>query len=524
MDTSALIDGLKNPNAYPHPVDKIELMETHISWVLLTGPYAYKIKKPMNFGFLDFSSLDKREFFCAEEIRLNRRFAPELYLDSVAITLEDGQPRLGGAGDAVEYAVRMTQFDHQRTLDILAGKGELNADDIREIGTNLASFHQDLAKETAPASDLDPQPGTPAAVWAPIEENFDQINPLLERTQEITKVKAVSDWSAEQFRQLEPLIADRYAQGFVRECHGDLHLGNMVQLGEGVTQRVCFFDSIEFNQSFRQIDIACELAFTVMDLEARQMPEAANSLLNTYLEQGGDFAGLALVNFYKVYFAIVRAKVNLLQIAHLTPSEIAEHANYANFSMYLDLAHSYSAQAKPFVAITSGLSGSGKSTAAREIAAATGAIVLRSDVERKRLFGLAPDAPSDKSIYSAQASTDTFARLQALVTQVTAAGLPCIVDATFLQTQLRQQFQQQARDLQLPFHILQCSAPDAVMAERLNAREAAATDASEATVAVMRDQQGIEEALSAEEERVAIAIDTTATLPLADISARLGAI
>jgi len=312
-------------------------------------------------------------------------------------------------------------------------------------------------------------------------------------------------------------LRSRRATGFVRECHGDLHLRN-IALVEG---EITFFDCIEFNPDFRWIDVISELAFLLMDLEARQLPDAANRVLNAYLEYSGDFAGLALLRFYKVYRAMVRAKVALLGIDELDPALMAEHPNFRECLDYLQLARGYCSTPAPFVAILHGVSGSGKSTVADQIAARSGAVRLRSDVERKRLFGLAPEEASDKSIYTTEASDKTFNRLQALLEEVIHSGHNCLVDATFLHRFLRDRFRDTAHQLGCPFHILDCRAPEVEMERRLRAREQLANDASEATVTIMQDQLRHREPLEEDEKPYTLAVDTCEPLPLDELETQL---
>lgn len=517
---------LLRPQAYPHPVDTVQLLETHISWILLAGEYAYKIKKPVDFGFLDFSTLEKRHFFCNEELRLNRRFAPELYLDVVPIT---SQPvSIGGDGPLLDYAVRMARFDSEQTLDKVAALGEFSPSRQRNLGRQLALFHQQL--ETESASELHQVGsalGTPDSIWGAIQQNFDQVNPRLKKAHTATPnpntelalklLAGIEAWSSEQFDKLELLLRSRRATGFVRECHGDLHLQN-IALVEG---EITFFDCIEFNPNFRWIDVISELAFLLMDLEARQLPDAANRVLNAYLEYSGDFAGLALLRFYKVYRAMVRAKVALLGIDELAPELMAEHPNFRKCLEYLQLAQDYCAAPSPFVAILHGVSGSGKSTVADQLAAHCGAIRLRSDVERKRLFGLAPEEASDKSIYSTEASDKTFNRLQALVAEVVHSGHSCLVDATFLHRFLRDRFRDTAHQLGCPFHIIDCWAPESELGRRLLARAQLANDASEATVAIMREQLIHREPLETDEKSYTLTVDTCEPLQLKDLQRQL---
>jgi aminoglycoside phosphotransferase family enzyme/gluconate kinase len=503
---NSLIQALLNPAVYPFSVETVELIETHISWVLLTGNAAYKIKKPVDFGFLDFSTLEQRKHCCEEEIRLNRRFAPDIYQRVVAITGPLESPQLNGDGEVLEYAVQMQQFEADQTLDKIAGESGLDNTLLSDIARKLALFHRSLETEAAtPAPEGEAPYGSPETVWAAVQQNFDQIRPLLCQSIAIEQLDQIEAWASRQFDKLELLIRARRATGFVRDCHGDMHLRNMA-LHQG---EVIFFDCIEFNPGFRVIDTVSELAFLIMDLQAKQLGPQANRLLNTYLQYSGDFAGLALLPFYCSYRAMVRAKVALLQVADLPAQQIADHPDYADFISYLELANSYCEQPQRFLAITHGVSGTGKSTVAAELASQCQAIQLRSDVERKRLFGLDPQERSDKSIYSADASQQTFGRLEELVEEVIGAGLPCVVDATFLQASRRDQFRQLAGRLAIPFFVLDCQAPLSVIEQRIENRNSLGTDASEATTKVMHDQLAIAEKPQAAESSCWLTIDSS---------------
>jgi aminoglycoside phosphotransferase family enzyme/gluconate kinase len=502
---NTLIDALQHSPELAQNDGATELIETHISWVLLTGDYAYKIKKSVNFGFLDFSTLDKRRFYCEEELRLNSRFAPELYLEVVAITGSADQPEIAGPGPVVEWAVKMPRFDPNRTLDQLVLKKALNRQDFVAIGRQLAEFHRAIFVDQPPAPAM--EYGRSAAIWQPVTQNFEQMAQFSLVENDRQQLADIERWSEAVFLQLQPCLSERLQQGFIRECHGDLHLGNMVSLPEsGGGYRFVFFDCIEFNPGLRWIDTVSELAFTVMDLAARGLQAESNYLLNSYLQYSGDYAGLELLRFYQCYRAMVRAKVALLN--HSDTLEPGEAIHDQDFSRYLQLGLRYTQTLAPFLVITHGISGSGKSTVASALAAHTEAIILRSDVERKRLFDLAPDQVSDKSIYTRQASADTFRRLQQLVNVVVAAGLPCIVDATFLHHSLRQQFQRLAAELAIPFHIVSCQASEAVMSERLLKRAAEGMDASEADVSIMQAQLTDQQPLTADEQQRCLLIDT----------------
>ncbi|HEY5791078.1 MAG TPA: phosphotransferase, partial [Gammaproteobacteria bacterium] len=305
MATRALLDALQDPALYAHPVTGFELLETHISWVLLTGPYAYKLKKPVDLGFLDFSTLAQRHHFCAEELRLNRRLAPRLYRDVVAIHGTEAAPNLRGAGPLLEYAVQMVQFPQQALLDRVLARGELTAAHVDALAAAVAAFHAD-----APVSGPDRPYGEPDLVFQPVRENFVQIDPLLDDPAERARLSRLRDWSVNRFHELREALLRRKAGGRVRECHGDLHLGNLLLDGGGVSA----FDCLEFSPPLRWIDVASDLAFLLMDLAEHGADAFAARLLDGYLARSGDYGLLAVLPFYLVYRALVRAKVAAIRL------------------------------------------------------------------------------------------------------------------------------------------------------------------------------------------------------------------
>lgn len=297
---TGLISSLLSAEIYPHPVNQLRLIETHISWVILTGPYAYKIKKPVNLGFLDFSSLEQRKLYCEEELRLNKRTAPSIYLGVVPITGSTTQPQLDGKGEAIEYAVKMRQFPQDAQLDHLLEQGGLKAAHMDAFARLVADFHQQVAVAGA-----DDNYGEPDQVMQPVEENFEQIGQHQLTSQQQQLLDELHAWSTTEYQRLETQLAQRKQQGFIRECHGDMHLRNLAWIDE----QAVAFDGIEFNANLRWIDVISEVAFLVMDLQDRNQPELAQRFLNAYLEITGDYAGLSLLPFYLVYRALVRAKV-----------------------------------------------------------------------------------------------------------------------------------------------------------------------------------------------------------------------
>lgn len=480
------IEALCRPEAYSHPTGEFTLRETHISWVILCGDYAYKLKKPVDFGFLDFSTLDRRKHYCEEELRLNRRFSPELYLDVVPVTAGDAGPVMDGSGEPIDYAVRMRRFDESQLLDNIAARGGLDRPLLRSIARELARLHAELPRCFPEPAGNDA--GTPAVLEAALEENLEQIGayPLLEP--EARHLTAIADWTRAAYAERLPAMRQRIRDGWVIDGHGDDHLGNMAVIDGAVR----LFDCIEFNAGFRIVDSVAELALLDMDLNARGHPAEAYRLLTYYEEYRGDFEGLALLDLYAAYYALVRAKVNLLQHPPDHP-DLAHTPAYAESRRYLDMAYRYCSPRRRFLAITHGLSGSGKSTVAGKLVAASGALRIRSDVERKRLFGLAPEEQSragDKAeLYSSEMTGKTFERLREVATVALEAGYAVIVDATFLRRVVRAEFHALAQRLAVPFVILGCRANDEELQRRLLARQRGAGDASEADVAVMERQR-----------------------------------
>ena len=494
----SLIEALRDPACYPHAADRVELEETHISWVLLAGDYAYKLKKPVRLPFLDFSTLAARRHFCEEELRLNRRTAPELYLEVVPILRDAGGAlqvgaRAGASAEPVEYAVKMRRFAAGELADAMARRGALGATEIDALAATLARFH--LA---APRSDAASAYGTPEAIEAPALANFDQLEALggPREAAAAARLAALRAWTLREGRRLRSAFAARRAQGFVRECHGDLHLGNVAFIGG----RAVPFDCIEFDPALRWIDVMGEVAFLVMDLLAHRLPALAWRLLNAWLEATGDYEGVGVLRYYLVYRAMVRAK-----IARLRGSPEA-------FAAYAALAESLSAGSPPRLVLMHGLSGSGKTVAAQMLLEKLGAVRLRSDVERKRLHGLAAQARTGAAlaagIYDAASGRRTYARLAALAAGILEAGHPAIVDAAVLERSQREPFLRDAERRGAACVIAHCTAPAATLRRRVAQRAARAADASDAGVAVLEHQLAGDGRLAPDEAALAVTLDT----------------
>lgn len=515
-----LVLALMNPALYDHPVDAVQLIETHISWVLLTGSYAYKIKKPVDLGFLNFSTLDRRRFFCEEELRLNRRLASDLYLAVVPITGTPGAPRIGGEGPdgegpVIEYAVKMRQFPQEAQLDRLVEAGLFDAARVDELAAELAGFHQ--RADRAPA---DGSFGTPERIAKPMRENFEQVRPYLDEPERVEQYQRLRAWSEADHTAHRDAFVRRKAGGFVRECHGDLHLANMV-LWEG---RLLIFDCLEFDEYLRWIDVMSDLAFVTMDLERRGRAEWAGRLLNGYLEQSGDYAGLSVLRSYQVYRAMVRAKVAVLQRRQST-DDTTRRRLWKACGDYADLAERYTRPVRRWLAITHGCSGSGKTVLSGAVAQASGAIRVRSDVERKRLFGVAPTARSgsgvNEGLYTAEAGVRTYQRLAELAHTILDAGRPVIVDGACLRRGQRETLRAVAARCGAPFIILDAQAPEALMRERLRRREREGVDASEAGPAVFDQQLAVQEPLEPDEAPCVVRVRTDERIDPASVMAAI---
>jgi aminoglycoside phosphotransferase family enzyme/predicted kinase len=486
-------------------VGETRLLETHISWVLLAGDQAYKLKKPVNFGFLDFSSLGLREHYCREEVRLNRRLAPDVYLGVVPVTGSQNRPRLGdGEGELLDWAVRMRRFPQSAQLDNQLSAGLLSTRDLQGFAARLAAFHNEAEQATATEG-----PGLPAAAFKAAMENFEAIqNANLLPTDALADIACLEQWTKEQFRALEPLLEARRRQGKVRECHGDLHLSNLLRLPDG---SVTAFDCIEFNPDLRWIDVLNDAAFLVMDLLDRREQALSYGFLNAYLEDSGDHNGLPTLPFFLVYRSMVRAKVALLKGTQDTDRQ-KRQADICKCLEHIELAIKLSNPARPHLIITHGYSGSGKSWLSSRLAGLIPAIWLRSDVERKRIFKIPKLSDSKSSLaggmYSVEAGEKTYARLRQLAATALSAGFHVIVDAAFLHPGQRKSFQALGRELGAIFQIVDCQASTELLRARLTDRKRQGGDPSEASLVVLENQLQTYLGLDTEEQALAVAVNT----------------
>lgn len=500
-----LIQNLQNPSAYNHPVTDIEVIETHISWVLLTGEFAYKIKKPVRFPFADFSTLEKRRFYCREELRLNSRLAPSFYLDVVPITGTLEQPVMNGPGEPIEFAVKMRQFPPESLLSLALQRNSLIPEDIDRLACNIAEFHQ-RSRNTPPKSQF----GTPTKIQQAMQENFQSLVEDVEDPILVESLQALREWSEAEFDRFRKELQTRQQQGFVRECHGDLHTGNMFLLES--PRQIVVFDGIDFNEDLRWIDVISDAAFCVMDLADWGRADLAHRFLNAYLEATGDYAGLTLAPFYLVYRAMVRAKVADIRLHQQGLSGDEIRRQQRDLAGYVELAKSYTHPSPPHLLITHGPSGSGKTFATQSLIDNLGAIRIRSDVERKRMHQ--PPSHSDsnsdiaKNLYSPEISLQTYAHLSDLALSILQNGFTVVVDATFLMKRERNQFHALANQLAVPFHILSFQVSRATLERRIRSRQAQENDASDADVDVLAWQLKTLEPLGENEAASTIVVNT----------------
>jgi aminoglycoside phosphotransferase family enzyme/predicted kinase len=490
----------------------VRQFETHISRVLVSGGYAFKFKKALRLPFLDFSTLEARRFYCQEECRLNRRLAPRVYIDVMPVGGSVAHPVVGGPGEAIEYAVRMHAFEQQDLWSSRLAHGLLDGGDVDGFAQALAHFHLEAA--SAPrASGW----GSCAAAVTACGDTLAELRELALRDGSGERLPALAEWEGVERARLAPVFRHRKAQGMIRECHGDLHCDNILT----ISGQVQAFDCIEFSDALRWIDVMNDLAFTYMDLGFHDRTDLAARLLNRYLEITGDYAGLAILPYYRVYRALVRAKVMLLRARQPGVPAGNRAASRRAGLAYLAFAQRCSRSGQRAIMITHGYAGSGKTSFSRCLVQLLGAIQLRSDVERKRLYGNSETAGSE-GLYSDAATRRTYEHLRRLAAAVVAAGWPVIVDAACLMAWQRESFRALAADMVVPFFLFDVRAGRASMESRIRWRGQSGMDASDADERVLERQLGGSDPLTPEEKMHTLFIDTEPGLTLKQVRRSCG--
>jgi uncharacterized protein len=500
------LQSLQHPDAFTHPVTRLQLFETHISRIILTGAYAYKIKKPVQLGFIDAGTLQRRRELCELELRLNRRFSPALYLDVVPVVRdESGQLHFDGSGAACDYAVRMRQFDATQELHVLLASHDVGEQEICQLAVWLAKFHH-----VAAVAYNDVEYGDVTQTNEIVLGNLRQLLELWGDEQSMPELSRLIAWTHDHLFRLEPLFESRKLEGAVRECHGDLHARNIVRW-QGVLMP---FDCLEFDPKLRWIDVMNDVAFLVMDLVGHQRPDLAHAFLSRYLESSGDYEGVPLLPFYAVYRASVRAMVDALGAQQL-PVQSTEYLRRMRDRVRTALQ--FIDRPAPTLLIMHGASGSGKSWLSEQLVGLLPAVRIRSDVERKRLAGIDPDTvnakdaseqPVGQGLYRSEFSHRTYARLLDGTEACLQGGVSTIVDAAFLDVVDRRLFFDLAARLNIQYLIVSCSAEPAVLAARIATRQSQHADASDANRAVLAKQLRAMQPLADYEQAYSVTVNT----------------
>ncbi len=461
-----LIDAMKKTDFYPHHPAEVEFIQTHISYVFIAGNFVYKVKKHLQFDFLDFTTLKKRKFYCEEELRLNKRLASDTYLDVVAIS-EDAQGNLtlGEEIKIIDYAVRMKKLPADRMLKTLLFRGLADENIIDKVAGKIASFHQ----EARTGSHID-EMGKITNIRHNHEENFAEVLKYINVTIPEYQYKFIQEYVNKFLAEKETLFEKRVADHKIRDCHGDLHLDHIC-----INSEITIFDCIEFNERFRLGDVAQDVAFLTMDIDFNGYPLHAENFVQSYIRYSGDTDMLTLLNFYRCYYAYVRGKVTSFRLSQREISHNERLEIMKTAKRYFDLAYAYATRLdKPVLILTTGLMGSGKSNQAKIIAERLGAELICTDVLRKETFEIksAERRYEDfgQGIYSAEISRMIYQKVFDMAQEKLKRGKAVIIDGSFKKHEERQRAMELAKGLGIRFYILYCVCPDEITKKRLERR------------------------------------------------------
>ncbi|NPU84967.1 MAG: AAA family ATPase [Syntrophaceae bacterium] len=485
MTHPKLVESMLRPDFYPHRPETVELVQTHISFVFIAGDEVYKIKKPVNFGFLDFTTPEKRKFYCGEEVRLNRRLAGDTYLGVAEIREEKaGGLSLSGDGPVVEYAVRMRRLPQERMLKGLLLEGAVDISVMDNVARKIAAFH--AGAETGGRID---EVGGIETIRRNHDENFEQTAKYRGITIPAHQWTFIRDYIAFFMDRNGELLHRRVAEHRIRDCHGDLHLEHICLAGE-----IVIFDCIEFNERFRFEDTAAEAAFLAMDLDYNGYPEWAEAFVTAYIRHSGDEAVRMLLNFYKCYYAFVRGKVVSFRLDDPAIGEEGRREAREMAEKYFDWAYTYAARPeRPALILTAGLMGTGKSVVARQIAPRLGARIIQMDALRKELAGLAPGEKRSEDfgegLYSEEVSRKTYAAALDRAATAIRSGRSAVIDGSYKRREERLRALEAARSLDADFIVLECRCDEGKVRRRLESRQSEAGEPSDGRWEIFRQQQ-----------------------------------
>jgi uncharacterized protein len=505
MTHPGLFAAMSRPEFYPYRPERVDVVQTHISLIFLVGEEVYKVKKAVDFGFLDFRTLEKRKLYCEEEVRLNRRLAPETYLGVETITEDaEGRIALGGKGHIVEYAVRMKKLPQERMLGRLLAEGKCDPSIIDAVAAKLADFHR-LA-ETGGRIDA---MGGVETIRLNHEENFNQTAAYVDITIPRSRYDFIRAYDRDFLKRQEPLFRRRVAEHRIRDGHGDLHLEHIC-----VDNGIAIFDCIEFNERFRFGDVAAEVAFLAMDLDYNGYGAWAATFVEAYIRHAGDPDIRRLLNFYRCYYAYVRGKVVGFRIKDPAIDERQRADAKHTAARYFDLAYTYAARPeRPVLILMAGLMGTGKSVLAQNLAPRLGAEVIRTDVIRKELFaGHSQERHTEafgRGIYSDDLTRRTYGEALEFATEMLKQGRSAIIDASYKRRAERLRAAEAAEKSNAGFYLVECIAPEGIVKERLDTRQAAGTDPSDGRWELYTAQKGDFDAVTEFPAATRMVVDTT---------------
>jgi uncharacterized protein len=504
----ALVESLLRPDAYPDQVSHVELVETYISYLFLTGRYVYKVKKPVDYGFLDFTTLEKRHYYCLQEVELNHRLSPEVYLGVVEIRKRNGQYAIEGPGQTVEYAVKMLQLPRQRAMNALLREGKVSETDIRRLACRIADFHS--RAETSPEIT---HLGGLEVVRQNVEENFSQTEKFVGNCLSSDAFDDLVAYSQAFLEVKEELFQQRARNGRIRDCHGDLHTAQIF-LENGIS----IIDCIEFNDRFRCSDMAEDIAFLAMDLDYHGRPDLSRLLIETYVQKSGDAGILELLDFFKSYRAYVRGKVTSFRLDEPTLSEEDKRGILASAQAYFQLAHFYTqVLPRPAMVLVTGLTGMGKTTVAQELARRWGLCYISSDITRKTLAGIAPEERRydafGEGIYSPEFSRRTYDAMFLQAEQCLQDGRSVAMDGTFRNVAERSHALEVAHRTGADAWIVECLLPEEEVRHRLERRAQEGTSASDARWELFHQLQQEWEPVTEVPDKRYLRLDTSGLLP-----------